>query len=76
MRKPGWFLLFILLFAHLAHGQVEVRLLSQSASGQTIMLNIGHLEGVKTGEFAAILKPIRSPQEIDLRMVPVGKAKY
>lgn len=75
MRKPGWFLLFILLFAHLAHGQVEVRLLSQSASGQTIMLNIGHLEGIRPGEFAAILKPIRSPQEIDLRMVPVGKAK-
>lgn len=54
---------------------MEVRLLSQSASGQTIMFNIGHLEGVKAGEFAAILKPIRSPNEIDLRMVPVGKAR-
>jgi len=75
LRKPGWFLTFILLFTHLCYGQVEVRLLSQSASGQTIQLNIGHLEGIKAGEFAAILKPIRNPEEIDLRMVPVGKAK-
>lgn len=49
--------------------------MSQSASGQTILFNIGHLEGIKAGEFAAILKPIRRPEEMDLRMVPVGKAR-
>ncbi len=65
----------MLLFAQTAFGQVEVRLISQSASGQTILFNIGHLEGIKAGEFAAILKPIRNPQDIDLRMVPVGKAR-
>lgn len=75
MRKPGWFLTFLLLFASAVYAQVEVRLLRQSASGQTLIFNIGHLEGIKTGEFAAILKPIRDPQAADLKMVPVGKAR-
>ena len=75
MRKPGWFLTFLLLLASTAYAQVEVRLLGQSASGQTIVFNIGHLEGIKAGEFAAILKPIKGPETPDLKMVPVGKAK-
>lgn len=51
------------------------RLLSQSASGQTAVFNLGLHDLVKEGEYAVIVKEIRSLDSRDLRIVPVARAR-
>ena len=51
------------------------RLLSQSASGQTAVFNLGIHDLVKEGEYAVIVKEIRSLGSRDLRIVPVARAR-
>lgn len=58
-----------------AFAMSEARLLGQSSSGQTALLNLGIHDGVKEGDFAVIVKEVRSLDNRDLRIVPVAKAK-
>lgn len=51
------------------------RLLGLSNSGQTALFNLGVHDGVKEGDYAVIVKEIRSLQTRDLRLVPVAKAR-
>lgn len=51
------------------------RLLGQSKSGQTALFNLGVHDGVVEGDFAVIVKEIRSLETRDLRLIPVAKAK-
>jgi hypothetical protein len=53
----------------------EGRLLGQSTSGQTVVFNLGHLDGLVEGDYAVIVKEIRSLDFKDLRLVPVAKAR-
>lgn len=51
------------------------RLISQSKSGQTALFNLGIHDGIKEGDFAVIVKEIRSLDRRDLRLVPVARAR-
>lgn len=51
------------------------RLLGQSSSGQTALFNLGIHDGVKEGDYAVIVKEIRSLENRDLRLVPVARAR-
>jgi len=51
------------------------RLIGQSASGQTAVFNLGIHDFVKEGEYAVIVKEIRSLDSRDLRIVPVARAR-
>lgn len=53
----------------------EARLLNQSSSGHTVLFNLGFHDGIKQGDYAVIVKQIRSLESRDLRLIPVGKAK-
>lgn len=50
-------------------------LLGQSSSGQTALFNLGIHDGVKEGDYAVVVKEIRSLDTRDLRLVPVAKAR-
>lgn len=58
-----------------AWGLSGARLLGQSSSGQTALFNLGIHDGVKEGDYAVIVKEIRSLDHRDLRLVPVAKAR-
>jgi hypothetical protein len=58
-----------------AWGLTEARLLNQSTSGQTVVFNLGIHDGVNSGDYAVIVKQIRSLDDRDLRLVPVAKAR-
>lgn len=58
-----------------AWGLTEARLLNQSTSGQTVVFNLGIHDGVRSGDYAVIVKQIRSLDDRDLRLVPVAKAR-
>jgi hypothetical protein len=58
-----------------AFAMSEGRLIGQSSSGQTALFNLGVHDGIKEGDFAVIVKEIRSLDNRDLRLVPVAKAK-
>ncbi len=66
---------FLLLIVGSAHALNEARLLSLSQSGQTILFNLGIHDGVREGDYAVIVKEIRSLETRDLRIVPVAKAR-
>lgn len=53
----------------------EARLLNQSSSGQTVVFNLGIHDPIKNGDYAIIVKQIRSLESRDLRLVPVAKAR-
>lgn len=53
----------------------EARLLSQSSTGQTVVFNLGFHDGIKDGDYAVVVKQIRSTDTRDLRMVPVARAR-
>ncbi|MBA2403427.1 MAG: hypothetical protein H0V66_01540, partial [Bdellovibrionales bacterium] len=53
----------------------EARLLSQSSSGQTVVFNLGIHDGVKDGDYAVIVKQVRSLDTRDLRLIPAAKAR-
>ena len=53
----------------------EARLLNQSASGKTVVFNLGGLDGIRSGDYAVVVKQIHSPETRDLRLVPVAKAR-
>ena len=53
----------------------EARLLNQSSSGQTVVFNLGAHDGITNGDYAVIVKQIRSLDSRDLRLVPAAKAR-
>lgn len=53
----------------------EARLLNQSTSGQTALFNLGTHDGLKSGEYAVIVKEIRDLNSKDLRIIPVARAR-
>jgi hypothetical protein len=53
----------------------EARLLNQSTSGQTALFNLGSQDGIREGDYAVIVKQIRSLDDRDLRLVPAAKAR-
>lgn len=67
--------LILLVVTSSAWALSGARLLNQSSSGQTALFNLGAYDGVKEGDFAVIVKEIRSLDKRDLRIVPVAKAK-
>ena len=53
----------------------EARLLNMSTSGQTVVLNLGMLDGIKEGDYGVIAKQIRDLNDRNLRIVPAAKAR-
>ncbi len=53
----------------------EARLLNQSTSGQTVVFNLGSHDGIGQGDYAVIVKQIRSLDSRDLRLIPAAKAR-
>lgn len=70
-----WIFFILLLAAGPIHALNEVRLLNLSSSGQTALFNLGSFDGVKEKDFAVIVKEIRPLDSIDLRLVPVARAR-
>jgi hypothetical protein len=56
-------------------GMYEARLLKQSATGQTVLFNLGRHEGVTEGDYAVVVKQIHDLNERTMRIVPAAKAK-
>lgn len=56
-------------------GLSGARLLGHSPSGQTALFNLGSHDGVKEGDYAVIVKEIRSLESRNLRIIPVAKAR-
>ena len=73
--KGLFFSLMLLNVVGPAWGLSGARLLGQSSSGQTAIFNLGIHDGVKEGDYAVIVKEIRSLETRDLRLVPVAKAR-
>jgi hypothetical protein len=51
------------------------KLLGLSKSGQTALFNLGSHDAAKEGDYAVIVKEIRSLDSRDLRIVPVARAR-
>lgn len=64
-----------MLFVAPVYALNEVRLLNISSSGQTAVFNLGSFDGVKEQDFAVIVKEIRSLDSVDLRLIPVARAR-
>jgi hypothetical protein len=77
MNQLRWILIILML--QLAAAQTwalsGARLINQSKSGQTALFNLGIHDGIKEGDFAVIVKEIRSLDRRDLRLVPVARAR-
>jgi len=56
-------------------GVTEARLLSKSSSAQTILLNIGDLEQVKTGDYAVLMRRVRAQDVMAFRIIPIAKGR-
>lgn len=56
-------------------GLSGARLLGQSASGHTVLFNLGLHDGTKEGDYAIIVKELRDPSTRDLRLIPVAKGR-
>ena len=69
------FLLLALVVTSNAKALSGARLINQSSSGNTALFNLGIHDGVKEGDYAVIVKEIRSLESRDLRLVPVAKAR-
>lgn len=70
-------LIFITLFlcAQMGWASNEARLLAKSQSGQTALFNLGTHDQIRVGDFAIIIKEIRSLDSNDLRLVQVARAR-
>ena len=75
MLRMTVYAILLIVIALPAWGLTEARLLNQSTSGQTVVFNLGIHDGVKSGDYAVIVKQIRSLDDRDLRLVPVAKAR-
>jgi len=53
----------------------EARLLDQSASGKTVVFNLGSHDGINHGDYAVVIKEVRSLNSRDLRLIPAAKAR-
>ena len=67
--------LVLLLVTVNAWALTGARLIGQSSSGQTALFNLGMHDGVKEGDFAVIVKEIRSLDKRDLRLIPIARAR-
>lgn len=68
-------MMLLLVIAMPAWALTEARLLNQSTSGQTVVFNLGIHDGIKDGDYAVIVKQIRSLESRDLRLIPAAKAR-
>jgi hypothetical protein len=75
MMRWNLIILMLLGVSASAWGLTGARLIGLSTSGSTALFNLGLHDGVKEGDFAVIVKEIRSLETSDLRIVPVAKAK-
>ena len=66
--------LMLLVIGLPAWSLTEARLLNQSSSGQTVLFNLGSLDGIREGDYAVVVKQIRSVENRELRFIPVAKA--
>lgn len=73
MRR--WPVVILMLFVAPVYALNEVRLLNISSSGQTALFNLGTFDGVKERDFAVVVKEIRSLDSVDLRLIPVARAR-
>jgi hypothetical protein len=53
----------------------EARLLGLSTSGNTALMNIGSLEGIKEEDYAVLVKKVKDLDQHAIRLVPVAKAR-
>ena len=67
--------LMLLVIGLPAWSLTEARLLNQSSSGQTVLFNLGSLDGIREGDYAVVVKQIRSVENRELRFIPVAKAR-
>ena len=67
--------LMLLVISFHSWGFSEARLLNESATGQTVVFNLGRHDDIKEGEYAIIVKQIRSLDQRDLRLVPAARAR-
>ncbi len=76
-RQAAMLITLVLLFVITPRswGLSGARLLGLSKSGQTALFNLGAYDGAKEGDYAVIVKEIRSLTNRDLRLVPVAKAR-
>jgi len=74
LRMTGYAILLIVITVP-AWALTEARLLGQSASGQTVVFNLGSHDGIRSGDYAVIVKQIKSLEDRDLRLVPAAKAR-
>lgn len=75
MLRMTVFAILLIVIILPAWGLTEARLLNQSSSGQTVVFNLGIHDQIKNGDYAVIVKQIRSMDERDLRLVPAAKAR-
>jgi hypothetical protein len=78
MNLMRWILIKLVLLVVIttpAWGLSGARLLGLSESGQTALFNLGTYDNAKEGDYAVIVKEIRSLTTRDLRLVPVAKAR-
>lgn len=62
--------------AHAQSGGVaEARLLSKSSTGSTLLLNIGDLDNVKTGDHGILMRRIRAQDVMAIRVVPIARGR-
>lgn len=62
--------------AHAQSGGVaEARLLSKSSSANTLLLNIGDLDDVKSGDHGILLRRVRAQDVMAIRVVPVARGR-
>ena len=62
--------------AHAQSGGVaEARLLSKSSSATTLLLNIGDLDNVKTGDHGILLRRVRAQDVMAIRVVPIARGR-
>ena len=73
--KTLFSLLMLSVTSLCAWGFSEARLIGQSSSGQTALFNLGTHDGLKSGEYAVIVKEIRNLKSRDLRIIPVARAR-
>lgn len=56
-------------------GVVEARLLSKSGSSRTVLLNVGQLDQVRSGDFLVFIRKTRSPLDDQDRLLSVAKGR-
>lgn len=56
-------------------GVVEGQLLSKSSTSRTILLNVGQLDLVRSGDFVVLIRKIKSPLDDQDRLLSVAKGR-